>query len=82
MPHVIVKLWPGRSEAQKKCLAEKIAQDVTEVLNYGEESISVALEEVKSSDWGNPSLSARHQSEVGHALQKAGLRDVTIASSH
>lgn len=51
MPHVIVKLWPGKSEAQKQRLAEKIAQDVMQVLDYGEESVSVALEEVKSSDW-------------------------------
>jgi 4-oxalocrotonate tautomerase len=51
MPHVIVKLWPGKSEAQKARLAEKIAQDVMDVLDYGEESVSVAMEEVKSSDW-------------------------------
>ncbi len=51
MPHVIVKLWPGKSEAQKKRLAEKISQDVMDVLGYGEESVSVAFEEVKSSDW-------------------------------
>ena len=51
MPHVIVKLWPGKSEAQKARLAEKIAQDVMEVLDYGEKSVSVAFEEVKSSDW-------------------------------
>jgi 4-oxalocrotonate tautomerase len=51
MPHVIVKLWPGKSEAQKERLAEKIAQDVMEVLDYGEESVSVAMEEIKSSDW-------------------------------
>jgi 4-oxalocrotonate tautomerase len=51
MPHVIVKLWPGRSEAQKARLAEKIAKDVMEVLDYGEESVSVAMEEIKSSDW-------------------------------
>lgn len=53
MPHVIVKLWPGRSEAQKTRLAEKIAQDVMEVLDYGEESVSVSLEEIKSSDWAS-----------------------------
>ncbi len=47
----IVKLWPGKSEAQKKSLAERIARDVMEVLDYGEESVSVAMEEVKSSDW-------------------------------
>jgi 4-oxalocrotonate tautomerase len=51
MPHVIVKLWPGKSEAQKRRLADKIAGDVMEVLHYGEESVSVAVEEIKSTDW-------------------------------
>jgi 4-oxalocrotonate tautomerase len=51
MPHVIVKLWPGKSEAQKAHLAEKIVHAVMEVLDYGEESVSVAMEEIKSSDW-------------------------------
>jgi 4-oxalocrotonate tautomerase len=52
MPHVIVKLWPGKSEAQKARLAERIARDVMEVLDYGEESVSVAMEEIKPQDWG------------------------------
>ena len=51
MPHVIVKLWPGKSEQQKARLAEKIVEDVTTVLNYGEESVSVAFEEIDSRDW-------------------------------
>lgn len=51
MPHVIVKLWPGKSEEQKNRLAERITQDVMTVLNYGEESVSVAIEEVKPEDW-------------------------------
>ena len=51
MPHVIVKLWPGQSEAQKRRLAERIAQDVMDVLGYGEESVSVAMEEVEPQDW-------------------------------
>jgi len=50
MPHVIVKLWPGKSEQQKARLADKIAKDVMEVLNYGEESVSVGFEEIKSQD--------------------------------
>lgn len=53
MPHVIVKLWPGKSEGQKARLAEKITRDVMEVLDYGDESVSVAIEEIKSSDWAN-----------------------------
>ena len=51
MPHVIVKLWPGKSEPQKARLAEAIARDVMEMLNYGEESVSVAIEEVEPRDW-------------------------------
>ncbi len=51
MPHIIVKLWIGKSEEQKARLAEKITKDVMEVLNYGEESVSVAIEEVNPPDW-------------------------------
>ncbi len=51
MPHVIVKLWPGKSEQQKVRLAEEIAKDVMNILNYGEESVSVAMEEVRPQDW-------------------------------
>lgn len=51
MPHVVVKLWPGKSEQQKARLAEAITRDVTSVLDYGEESVSVGFEEVKARDW-------------------------------
>lgn len=51
MPHVIVKLWPGKSEQQKIRLAEAITKDVMDILHYGEESVSVAIEEVKPEDW-------------------------------
>jgi 4-oxalocrotonate tautomerase len=51
MPHVIVKLWPGPSEQQKVRLAEAITKDVMDILDLGEESVSVALEEVAPGDW-------------------------------
>jgi 4-oxalocrotonate tautomerase len=51
MPHVIVKLWPGRSEHQKIQLAEEIVKDVVDIMECGEESVSVAIEEIKSEDW-------------------------------
>jgi 4-oxalocrotonate tautomerase len=53
MPHVIVKLWPGKSEHQKTQLAEAITRDVMAVLHYGEESVSVAMEEIGSQDWAD-----------------------------
>jgi 4-oxalocrotonate tautomerase len=46
-----VKLWPGKSEEQKTRLAERIVKDVTDVLNYGDDSVSVAFEEVQPEDW-------------------------------
>ena len=51
MPHVIVKLWPGKSEQQKIQLAKAIVKDVMNVLHYGEESVSVAIKEIKADDW-------------------------------
>ena len=51
MPHVIVKLWPGKSQLQKMRLAEAITKDVMEILHYGDDSVSVAMEEVEPQDW-------------------------------
>jgi len=51
MPHVIVKLWPGKSEQQKQTLANQITNSVMSILNYGEESVSVAFEEIAARDW-------------------------------
>ena len=53
MPHVIVKLWPGKSEQQKRRLANAITKDVATVLNYGDESVSVAVEEVTAAEWND-----------------------------
>ncbi len=51
MPHIIVKLWPGKSERQKQRLADAITENVTEILDYGDESVSVGFEEVLPGDW-------------------------------
>lgn len=51
MPHVIVKLWPGRSEQQKIRLADEIVKDVVGILGNGEESVSVAIEEIAPENW-------------------------------
>ncbi len=51
MPHVIVKLWPGKSEQQKTRLAEAITKDVMDIFHYGEESVSLAMEEIMPQDW-------------------------------
>jgi len=44
-------LCPGKSEEQKNRLAEAITKNVMDILNYGEESVSVAMEEITPGDW-------------------------------
>lgn len=51
MPHIIVKLWPGKSERQKTQLAEQITNDVMSTLGYEKEAVSVAFEEIGPQDW-------------------------------
>lgn len=51
MPHITVKLYPGKSEAQKAQLAERIAKDVMEILGSSEPSISVSIEDVSPDVW-------------------------------
>ena len=53
MPHVIVKLYSGRSEKDKSRLADEITKAVTAALRYGEESVSVGIEDVEPKDWAD-----------------------------
>jgi 4-oxalocrotonate tautomerase len=51
MPHVTVKMFPGRSEAQKQRIAEAITQAVIATAECAETSVSVSIEDVESADW-------------------------------
>jgi 4-oxalocrotonate tautomerase len=51
MPHVIVKLYPGRSDQVKNRLAEEIVKNVVAIAKCEEKSVSVAIEEIESADW-------------------------------
>ena len=72
MPHVIVKLWPGKSEEQKARLADAITKDVMSVLSYGEESVSVAIEEVEPRDWAEQVYKSDILSSPGKLYKKPG----------
>lgn len=51
MPHVTVKVRTGTPEDKKKQLAEAIVEDVVDIVGCGEESVSVAIEEIDPKDW-------------------------------
>jgi 4-oxalocrotonate tautomerase len=51
MPHVIVKLYPGRSDEQKKQLSDEIVKDVVSIAKCEEKVVSVAIEEIDPDEW-------------------------------
>ncbi len=53
MPHIIVKLYAGRSEQQKAEIAEAVAQALMASAGSAERSISVAIEDVAPEDWAD-----------------------------
>lgn len=51
MPHVVVKLYSGRSEQQKSKLAQEITKAVMSSLGNDEEAVSVGIEDVEQERW-------------------------------
>jgi 4-oxalocrotonate tautomerase len=76
MPHVIVKLWPGKSEQQKKKLAAEITKAVMSTFHYGEESVSVAMEEVTAGDWMEKVYEPDIRSKLDTIYKKPGYTSV------
>ena len=65
MPHVNIKLFPGKTEEQKKEFAQRIVDAGMEVMGTSEWAISVAFEEVTSKEWEEkvyaPEIQAKEQ---------------------
>jgi 4-oxalocrotonate tautomerase len=72
MPHISVKLVPGKSEEQKTRLAEAIVRDVMNILNSEEEAISVAMEEIQPQDWTEKVYRPDIDAKWSHLYQKPG----------
>lgn len=51
MPHIVVKLYSGRSEEQKAKLAEEMTRAIIETLRCSDSSVSVGIEDVEPTDW-------------------------------
>ena len=51
MPHVEIKCFSGRTDEQKTRCAEKIAQDIAELLGCETSSVSVAIKDIPPEDW-------------------------------
>jgi len=51
MPHVNIKLFPGRSHDQKMELTKRIVKAMEETIGAPPDSVSVVFEEVDPADW-------------------------------
>ncbi|NLX77238.1 MAG: 4-oxalocrotonate tautomerase [Clostridiaceae bacterium] len=51
MPHVEIKCFPGRTDEQKKKCADKIAEDIADILGCSVSSVSVAIIDVPEEEW-------------------------------
>lgn len=51
MPHVIVKMYPGRTVEQKQAIADEITRVIMTVAGNSEASVSVSIEDVAPEAW-------------------------------
>ena len=51
MPHIAVKLWPGRSEEEKTAFARAVADDAARYLHADRAWVSVSIEESAPEAW-------------------------------
>jgi 4-oxalocrotonate tautomerase len=72
MPHVIVKLYAGKTEQQKVDLAAKIAEAVMSTLGSSDASISVAVEEFDPKDWKDKVFAPDIAAKTGTLYKKPG----------
>jgi 4-oxalocrotonate tautomerase len=80
VPHVLVKLWPGKTEQQKKKLASEITKAVMATLNDSEESVSVAMEEVKARTGPRKSINPKSSPNETRSTKNQGTNpDSTVS---
>ena len=72
MPHIIVKMYPGRTEQQKKQLTDAIVKDVIAFAGVGESSVSVAIEEISPAEWTEKVYKPDIQSKWDQLFKKPG----------
>jgi len=52
MPIVIIEMWEGRTEEQKRQLVHVLTQGCVDTLHCPESAVQVILHEVSRSNWG------------------------------
>ena len=64
MPHIDVKMFPGRSEEIKKNLAEKLRETAAKELGVDEAVLSVSVGDVEKDDWNKEVAESVPEKEI------------------
>lgn len=51
MPHIVIKMHPGRTKEQKDEMVKRLSKEMVELFGCKDEVISVSYEEVASDEW-------------------------------
>lgn len=51
MPHITVKMFPGREDALKQKLSAKLAEVTAETLQVNTRYVSVSIEDIPEKEW-------------------------------
>lgn len=87
MPHINIKMYPGRTEEMKKNLAKKLTEALVDSIGASEGSISVAIEEVEKDCWPKevykPEIIDKEATlykkpEYGYNEEELGIKDENI----
>ena len=72
MPHVIVKMYAGRADAEKQDLANRITAVVKAALGHDDDAVSVAIEEVKPENWMSEVYAPDIEGKVHQLFKRPG----------
>lgn len=72
LPHISVKLFPGRPEETKRRLADAIVKDVVAITGCDEASVSISIEDVAPGDWKEKVYEPDIQGKKAFLFKKPG----------
>ncbi|MEN8907959.1 MAG: tautomerase family protein [Clostridiales bacterium] len=77
MPHIVIKLWPGKSIEQKNKLSDKITKAMVEELGSSENSISIDVVEIQKDDWMKNVYNKEIKPNISTLVKKPGYKSIT-----
>ncbi|MBN1695431.1 tautomerase family protein [candidate division WOR-3 bacterium] len=77
MPHVIIKMYPGRSDEQKSKLTEAVTRSVVDIAKTSEEHVSIDIQEINPEDWAETVYRKEILPKLDELAKKPGYNPFT-----